>query len=179
MAVVRAGEVLVRHAWGYANAERRIPSRRGRCSACAPITKQFTCAVLLDAFADPSMLDGDVRARLPLLEEPAPGALHLCHNQSGLRDYWAVAMLHGSPVEAPFGDAESAAVIGGTRSLQFSPGTRYSYVNQNFRLLSDILEARTGRSFAGCCARGSSIARGMGSAFLAADARHAGRDRGL
>lgn len=171
VAVVRAGEVLVRHAWGYANAERRIPFTPRTLFRLCSITKQFTCAVLLDAFADPSVLDGDVRARLPLLEEPAPGALHLCHNQSGLRDYWAVAMLHGSPVEAPFGDAESAAVIGGTRSLQFSPGTRYSYVNQNFRLLSDILEARTGRSFAELLRARIFDRAGMGSAFLAADAR--------
>ena len=112
------------------------------------ITKQFTCALVLDAFPDPSALDADVRARLPTLEQPAPGALHLCHNQSGLRDYWAVAMLHGSPAEAPFGDAEAARVIGGTRTLQFAPGTRYSYVNQNFRILSDIVQDRTGRSFA-------------------------------
>jgi D-aminopeptidase len=48
------------------------------------------------------------RARLPNLQQPAPGALHLCHNQSGLRDYWAVAMLHGAPAESPFGDAEAA-----------------------------------------------------------------------
>jgi D-aminopeptidase len=106
------------------------------------ITKQFTCAVVLESFPDPSMLDGDVRARLPLLGQSAPGALHLCHNQSGLRDYWAVAMLHGSPAEAPFGDSEAARVIGGTKTLQFTPGTRSSYVNQNFRLLSDIMQER-------------------------------------
>ena len=148
VAVLRDGEVLVRHAWGWANAERRIPFTPRTLFRMCSITKQFTCAVVLDAFPDPSVLDGDVRARLPLLEQPAPGALHLCHNQSGLRDYWAVAMLHGSPAEAPFGDAEAARVIAGTRTLQFAPGTRYSYVNQNFRILSDIVQERTGRSFA-------------------------------
>ncbi len=33
-----------------------------------------------------------------------PAPLQLAHNQSGLRDYWAVAMLHGAPAESPFGD---------------------------------------------------------------------------
>jgi D-aminopeptidase len=133
------------------------------------ITKQFTCAVVLDAFPDPSVLDGDVRARLPNLQQRAPGALHLCHNQSGLRDYWAVAMLHGSPVEAPFGDNEAARVIAGTRTLHFAPGTRHSYVNQNFRLLSDIVQDRTGRSF-GELLRSSVFDRaGMATALLAAD----------
>ena len=171
VAVLREGEVLVRHAWGYANAERRIPFTPASLFRLCSITKQFTCALVLDAFPDPAVLDGDVRARLPLLEGPAPGALHLCHNQSGLRDYWAVAMLHGSPVEAPFGDIEAARVVGGTRSLQFAPGSRYSYVNQNFRLLSDMLEARTGRGFGELLRRRIFERAGMASAFLAADTR--------
>jgi len=171
VAVLRHGEALVRHAWGYANAERRIPFTPRTLFRMCSITKQFTCAALLDAFPDPTALDADVRSRLPLLEEPAPGVPHLCHNQSGLRDYWAVAMLHGSPVEASFGDAEAARLIGGTRSLQFAPGTRYSYVNQNFRLLSDILEARTGRGFAEILRRRIFERVGMETAFLAADTR--------
>ena len=109
VAVLRDGEVLVRHAWGFANAERRISFTPRSLFRMCSITKQFTCATVLDAFPDPSDLDDDVAARLPLLESAAPGALHLAHNQSGLRDYWAVAMLHGSPAEAPFGDAELLA----------------------------------------------------------------------
>ncbi len=101
----------------------------------------------------------------------APEALHLAHNQSGLRDYWAVAMLHGSPAEAPFGAEESARVIGGTRSLHFVPGTRYSYVNQNFRLLGEMLEARTGQGFADLLRQAIFERAGMQTAFLAADTR--------
>ena len=171
VAVLREGEVLVRHAWGFANAERRIAFTPRSLFRVCSITKQFTCAAVLDAFPDPSILDGDVRARLPRLEGPAPGALQLCHNQSGLRDYWAVAMLHGSPVEAPFGEIEARRVIGGMRSLQFAPGTRYSYCNQNFRLLSDILEARTGLSFAERLRRRIFDGIGMEGAILAADTR--------
>jgi D-aminopeptidase len=171
VAVLRRGEVLVRHAWGWANAERRIPFTPGSLFRMCSITKQFTCATVLDLFRDPSVLDADVRARLPLLEQPAPSALHLCHNQSGLRDYWAVAMLHGSPAEAPFGDREAARVIAGTRTLHFTPGTRYSYVNQNFRILSDILQDRTGRSFAELLRTRVFDRAGMSSALLAADTR--------
>ncbi len=169
MAVLREGEVLVRHAWGWANAERRIAFTPRTLFRMCSITKQFTCALVRDAFPDPSVLDGDVRARLPRLEEVAPGALHLCHNQSGLRDYWAVAMLHGAPVESPFGDAEAARVIAGTRTLHFAPGTRYSYVNQNFRILSDILQDRTGRSFAELLRSRIFARAGMDGALLAAD----------
>lgn len=171
IAALRNGEVVLRHAWGYANAERRIPFTPRTLFRMCSITKQFTCAVVLDAFPDPSVLDADVKARLPKLDVPPPGAIHLCNNQSGLRDYWAVAMLHGSPAEAPFGDTEAARVIGGTRTLQFTPGTRYSYVNQNFRMLSDIVAERTGRSFADLLRSRVFNLAGMETALLAADTR--------
>jgi D-aminopeptidase len=161
--------VLERHAWGFANAERRIAFTPHTLFRMCSITKQFTCGLVLDSFADPSVLDADVRRHLPLLEEAAPGALHLCHNQSGLRDYWAVAMLHGSPVEAPFGETEAARVIGGTRTLQFAPGTRYAYCNQNFRILSDIVQERTGRGFGELLRARLFDPAGMQTAFLAAD----------
>ncbi len=168
-AVLRQGETLIRHAWGWADVERRIPFTPHTLFRMCSITKQFTCAVVLDAFPDPSLLDGDVRARLPLLQGAPPRALHLCHNQSGLRDYWALAMLHGSPAEAPFGDAEAARVIGLARTLQFAPGTRYSYANQNFRILSDILQDRTGRGFAELLRTRIFDRAGMETALLAAD----------
>src|SRR5271168_5028220 len=169
VAVLRDGETLVRHAWGWANAELRIPFTPRTLFRMCSITKQFTCAAVLDAFPDPAVLDDEVRARLPNLQQPPPGALHLCHNQSGLRDYWAVAMLHGAPAESPFGDTEAARVIGSMRTLHFSPGTRYSYVNQNFRLLSDILQQRTGRGFAELLRTRVFDPAGMPSALLAAD----------
>ena len=171
VAVLRDGEVLARHAWGWANAERRIPFTPRTLFRMCSITKQFTCGLVLDAFPDASVLDGDVAARLPLLEGAAPGAPHLCHNQSGLRDSWALAMLHGSPAEAPFGDEETARVIGSARTLQFAPGTRYSYSNGNFRLLSDVVQARAGRGLAELL-RTRILGRvGMETAFLAADTR--------
>ena len=171
IAVLQDGEVLVRHAWGYASAERRIAFTPRTLFRLCSITKQFTCGVILDAFPDPGVLDQDVKARLPRLEGQAPGALHLCHNQSGLRDYWAVAMLHGAPAESAFGDREAAQVIAGTRSLQFEPGTRYSYVNQNFRLLGDIAQDRLDEGFADLLRRRLFEPAGMETAFLAADTR--------
>jgi len=171
VAVLRRGELVARHAWGWANAERRIPFTPRSLFRMCSITKQFTCALLLDAFPHPGVLDADVRARVPLLDQAAPGALHLAHNQSGLRDYWAVAMLQGSPVEAPFATPEAQRLIATTRSLHFAPGTRYSYVNQNFRILSDILEARSGRSFAELLRTRIFDRAGMATAFLAEDTR--------
>jgi D-aminopeptidase len=171
VAVLRDGEVLARGAWGWANAELRIPFTPASLFRICSNTKQFTCGLMLDAFPDPSVLDGDIRARLPKLEAPAPSALQLAHNQSGLRDYWAVAMLHGAGAEQPFGDHEAAQVIAGSRTLQFMPGTRYSYVNQNFRMIGDILADRAGRSLAELYRTRIFDRVGMASAILGADTR--------
>ena len=147
VAVLRDGQVLARHAWGWADAERRIPFTPLTMSLICSISKQFTCALLLDQFPDPTVLHDDLRRRLPALAEPVPTILDLAHNQSGLRDYWAVAMLHGASVEGVFGAADAERIVSRTRSLHFAPGTRYSYCNQNFRLISDLIEQRTGTPF--------------------------------
>ncbi|WP_428395839.1 D-aminopeptidase [Lichenicoccus sp.] len=171
IAVLREGEVLVRHAWGWANAERRIAFTPRTLFRMCSITKQFTCGVLLDLFPDPSVLDSDVRRHLPRLEQSAPSTLHLCHNQSGLRDYWAVAMLQGAPAESAFGDSDAVRIIAGTQTVQFTPGSRYAYANQNFRILSDILQECTGCCFAELLRAGIFDRLGMDTAFLAADTR--------
>lgn len=168
-AVIRDGIVIARHAWGWADCERRIPFTPHTLFRICSITKQFTCALMLDVVNDPAVLDPAVAARLPSLAVTPPTATHLAHNQSGLRDYWAVAMLHGSPAEAPFGDVETGHILRGTQTLQFHPGTRYSYCNQNFRILSDVLQSRTGRSFAELLRRRLFDPAAMPSALLAAD----------
>ena len=147
VAVLRDGEVLARHCWGWADAERRIPFTPLTMSLICSISKQFTCSLLLDQFPDPAVLNDDLRRRLPALDEGAPTIFDLAHNQSGLRDYWAVAMLYGAPAEGVFTLRDADRIISRTQSLHFAPGTRYSYCNQNFRLISDLIEQRTGDSF--------------------------------
>jgi D-aminopeptidase len=102
VAVVRAGEVLVRHGWGWANAERRIPFTPSSLFRMCSITKQFTCAALLGTFPDPSVLDADLRASCRGWRARRQRARPL-HNQSGLRRLLGGAMLQLA-VEAPFGD---------------------------------------------------------------------------
>ncbi len=191
IAVVHEGRAVVRRCWGFANAERRIPwSPQTQFRICS-ISKQFTVAAVLDACPDPSELDADVRAWLPglgasalaasavgapalgapALGAPAPGALHLMHNQSGLRDYWAEAMLHGAAAEGAFGDREAARVMAAQRRTMFAPGTQCSYVNQNFRILGDVLAERTGRSLVENLRSRVFGPAGMEGAFLAADTR--------
>jgi D-aminopeptidase len=169
VAVLRDGEILARHSWGFADLERRLPFTPQTLFRICSISKQFTCGLMLDQTPDPLVLNEAIRARMPLLQGVAPTALHLAHNQSGLRDYWATAMLCGSPVEAPFDEAQARHLIALTSSLHFTPGTQYSYCNQNFRLLGDVTAERAGRDFAELLRTRIFDPAGMPTAQLCAD----------
>ncbi len=168
IAVLKDGEVLARHTWGWADIERRIPFTPETMFLVCSITKQFTCALMLDQFPDPTVLNPDIAARMPLLEN-APGILHLAHNQSGLRDYWATAMLCGAPVEGVFTEGDARRLVARTASLHFAPGSRYAYCNQNFRLIGDVVAARAGRPFAELLRERILAPAGMPHARIAAD----------
>jgi D-aminopeptidase len=147
VAVVKDGEAIVRHAWGLANLETRAPYTPRTFAPICSISKQFTCATLLDIVPEPAALDEALRTQVPRLEGEKPTTLDLANNQSGLRDYWALTVLCGAMPEGDFRPEDSARLIGLTRSLHFAPGTRYSYSNGNFRMLAVALEERTGKEF--------------------------------
>ena len=168
-AVLRDGIVLEAASWGWADASARRPFTAATPFPVCSITKQFTCATLLETVADPEQLATLLAARLPHLEMPHPSIASLCHNQSGLRDYWALAMLCGSPAEARFDEAAWRGLVARTRTLQFAPGTGYAYSNGNFRLLSDMLEEWTGRPFADLLRHGVLDRAGMEGARLLAE----------
>ncbi|HEV7321284.1 MAG TPA: D-aminopeptidase [Ensifer sp.] len=170
--VVKDGEVLFRHAWGYADLTARKPLTAATRIPICSITKQLTCAVLLDTVGDPAKLDGAVRAYLPHLEGPHPTAAQLCHNQSGLRDYWALTVLQGAKHDGIFRREDALPLLSQARSTHFEPGTRYSYSNGNFRILADLLEEHTGRSMAELYQRLVFDPSGMQTAALTADTSH-------
>lgn len=147
IAVVKDGAVIARHAWGFADLERRVPFSPTTLFPICSISKQFTCALLLDRFGDPAKLDDALRARLPELQDKPPRVVDLCHNQSGFRDYWALTVLCGAKPEGQFRPADAAQLIGRTRTLHFPAGAQYSYSNGNFRLLSDLIEAELKEDF--------------------------------
>lgn len=169
VAVLHEGKVIACQTWGYASLERRIPFTPTSLFRICSITKQFTCATMLARYNDPEILAPYIRKRLPHLLSDPPSIAHLAHNQSGLRDYWAVAMLHGAAIEGHFSPADSERVIAGTRSLHFIPGTSYSYVNQNFRLISEAMEEESGLSFASLLQEHIFKPVGMDHAILAAE----------
>lgn len=144
VAVLKDGAVVMRHAWGWADVDRRIAFTPATLFRICSITKQFTCATMLERHPDPTVLNADLAMQLPRLAD-RPSVLHLAHNQSGLRDYWATTVLCGATPESVFGPDDARALTAKSASLQFAPGTRYSYCNQNFRILGALVQDRADR----------------------------------
>ncbi|MBV2144109.1 D-aminopeptidase [Falsochrobactrum sp. TDYN1] len=146
VAVVKDGEVVLRHAWGYADLAARTPmTAQTRMPICS-ISKQFTCAVLLDAIGAPEELDDALAAYLDRFVDELPSVRDLCNNQSGLRDYWALTVLCGADPQGVFLPEEAQSLLRRLQTTHFAPGTHYSYSNGNFRILADLIEQHTGRS---------------------------------
>jgi D-aminopeptidase len=167
--VVSNGRILLKRAWGYADAARRRPMTERTLMPICSISKQFTCGVLLDLFGDPEVFDERVADFLPRLAGRPPTTQQFCDMQSGLRDYWALTVLHGAEPEQPFRREDARPLLARMRTTHFEPGTSYSYSNGNFRVLADLIEERAGRGLGELYAERLFGPAGMETARLTAD----------
>lgn len=167
--VVHEGVVVTRRAWGFADTYRRIPMTAQRRLPICSISKHLTCALLLDLFDDPAELDPLVGEFLPRFEGQLPTVAQLCHNQSGLRDYWALTVPQGAEPEGAVTAAEGLRLIGQARTGHFTAATQYSYSNGNFRLLAELIQRATGRDFGALLKERIFAPAGMATATLSPD----------
>ncbi|MCR6498134.1 D-aminopeptidase [Shinella sp. CPCC 101442] len=169
--IVKDGKVVARRAWGFADMYRRLPmTAQTRLPICS-ISKQFTCALLLDQFGDPATLDDKVGEFLPNYRERLPTVSELCHNQSGLRDYWALTVLQGAYPENEFRREDALPLIASAKTGHFPAGAHYSYSNGNFRILGELIERGTGRDLADLLAERLFVPAGMSTAVLSPNTR--------
>ncbi|MCB6179042.1 D-aminopeptidase [Rhodobacter sp. Har01] len=170
--VMQDGKVVAARAWGHANVDTGVPMTPGTRLPICSISKQFTCQVLLATAGDPDRLNARVAEYLPNFTGPLPTVTQLCANQSGLRDYWALTVLHGAFAEQTFARADALPLIARMKTGHFAPGSRYSYCNCNFRIVSELIESETGEPLDRLYARHIWEPAGMKTAVLTADTRH-------
>jgi CubicO group peptidase (beta-lactamase class C family) len=151
VAVVRAGELVYRAAFGMADVATLAPFRPDHRFPIASVTKHMTvfCLLLLEREGLVS-LDDRVADKFPgLLNVDAPITVrHLAANTSGLRDYITLATYAGGRLITDLRSPTIERLIRGQTSLNFAPGAEYSYSNSNFVVLSWIIARLTGRTFA-------------------------------
>lgn len=145
--VIRNGEILLRETFGMADIDNSVKVTPDTNFRLASVTKQFTAmSILLLVDEGLLTLDQPVRSILPELDQTADDITirHLLQHQSGLPDYES---LLSDSFEGQVLDADVLQMVAATDTLYFSPGTRYSYSNTGYSLLSLIVERTSGQTF--------------------------------
>jgi CubicO group peptidase (beta-lactamase class C family) len=152
VAVAQNGQVVLSRAYGMADLEHGVINSPETIFEAGSVSKQFTAAsVVLLAQRGKLALDDDVRKYIP--ELPNYGSTitlrHLLNHTSGLRDWGAVTSVAGWPRGSRNHSlAHALDVIIHQKTLNFPPGSEYSYSNSGFNLLAIIAERVSGESLA-------------------------------
>ncbi len=150
--VAREGEVLAERAYGLANLEHNVPLTPASILEAGSASKQFTAAaVTLLALEGKLRFDDPVQKHFPELPDygqPVTVRMLLDHT-SGLRDWGDIASLGGWPRGSrAYTHPHVLGIIARQRSLNYAPGSRYSYTNSGYSLLAMLVERVSGKPFA-------------------------------
>ena len=152
VAVALNGKVFYNKAFGLSNLEFPIPNTSETIFECGSVSKQFTAAaiLLLDQEGKLSLSD-DVRKYVPELPQydVTITIQNLLNHTSGLKDWGALYSLTGWPrTTRAYTQKLGFDIIFKQKSLNFTPGSRYSYSNSNYMMLVLITERVSGKSLA-------------------------------
>ncbi len=150
VAVVRDGRVLLTKGYGYANLEHRTPITPATVFDVASVSKQFTgLAVAMLVDQGRIKLTDDIRKYLPELADVGRVITidHLVHHTSGLRDWPGTLRLAGWQFDDVISFRQILTFAANQRTLNFVPGSEYTYSNTGFNLLAEMVSRVTGTSF--------------------------------
>jgi len=147
--VAKHGQVIYKKAFGSANLELQVPVATDMVFNIGSITKQFTAVAILQLVEQGKIsLDDSLQKYVP--DFPSKGHTitieHLLTHTSGIQDYLQIDY-SGQNMER--WDYKPKQIIDSfkNRSLNFTPGTRFSYSNSGYFLLGYIIEKVTGKSY--------------------------------
>jgi len=149
LGVYRDGKIIYAQGYGLANVEENVAITPQTIFDIASTSKQFTAtSILLLEQQGKLSINDDVRKYIPELPDYGHTItlVHLMNHTSGLRDYLAVMDLAGINEDSVTTDEDALAVITRQKSLDFAPGSEYSYSNTGFFLLSVIIKRVTGKT---------------------------------
>ncbi len=145
------GKPVLAKGYGMANLEHEVKITPDTIFEGGSVSKQFTAAAVLLLARDGKLsLDDPVRKYLPELPDyGVPLTIrHLLNHTSGLRDWGSVAGIGGWPrTSRVYTHAHVLEIVSRQRSLNFTPGTRWSYSNTGYNLAAIIVSRVSGMSF--------------------------------
>ena len=152
VAVSVDGKPALAKAYGMADLEHDVPNTPDTIFEAGSVAKQFTAAAVLLLARDGKLSLGDP-ARKYLPELPDYGSpltiRHMLNHTSGLRDWGSVAGIAGWPrTTRVYTHSHVLDIVARQRSLNFTPGTRWSYSNTGYNLAAIIVSRVSGMTFA-------------------------------
>jgi CubicO group peptidase (beta-lactamase class C family) len=150
--VAVGGKPVLAKAYGMADLEHDVPNTPDTIFESGSVAKQFTAmAILLLARDGKLSLDDPVRKYIPELPDyKTPVTIrHMLTHTSGLRDWGSVAGIAGWPrTTREYTHAHVLEIVSKQKSLNFPPGSQWSYSNTGFNLSAIIVSRLSGMSFA-------------------------------
>ena len=143
------GEIRLNEAYGYADVRKKKRLAADFVFNLASVSKQFTAMAIMMLKEQGSLgYDDKVTRFIPTLPYKEITIRQLLQHTSGLPEYFDMmeepddedTLLTSHDVLAAFVEAEPA--------LDFAPGTRHVYCNTGYALLSLVIEAASGTSYA-------------------------------
>jgi CubicO group peptidase (beta-lactamase class C family) len=147
VSVSRAGQVIAEKARGLASIELRAPNTPATVFNAGSIAKQFTALSTLMLMRDGKLsLDDPVRKYVPELPSYGSAVLirHLLEHTSGIRDQGELLWIAGGRDDARYTRETMLDLLATQKSLNFMPGTEFSYSNTEYDLLALIIERVSG-----------------------------------
>ena len=147
LGIMEDGRIVFLRGYGTANLASRARVDSTTRFAIGSVTKQFTCAIVLQLAAEGRLsVDDPVAKWFPDLTRAADIRLRdLMGHVSGYPDYYPLDFVDRRML-VPI-SADSLARWYGHQPLDFEPGTRWSYSNTGFIILGRIAELVTQRPY--------------------------------
>lgn len=146
--VVKAGQVLYRHAIGMAQLELGVPLSADMVFRLGSITKQITAVAILMLQEQGRLALSDPMTKF-LPEYPTHGHTitieHLLTHTSGIRSY--TNMPEWLAIWRKDLSVTELTNLFKDQPLEFAPGTRWAYNNSGYHLLGAIIEQISGQSY--------------------------------
>lgn len=150
VAVIQNGHTVYSAGYGLANLEDRIPITPYTVFDIASISKQFTgLSIAMLVQEGRVSLDEDVHTYLPELADFGPTVRidNLVHHTSGIRDWPGTLAVGGWSMEDVISFDQILDFAFHQRTLNFEPGSEYTYSNTGYNLLAETIQRVSGLSF--------------------------------
>ena len=149
--VARDGRTLLTRAYGMADLEHGVANRPDSIIEAGSVSKQFTAAAVL-LLVQQGKVGLDDPARKYIKELPDYGTpltvRHLLTHTSGLRDWGVLEGIAGWPrTTRAYTHDHVLDIVSRQRSLNFAPGSAYSYSNTGYNLAAILVSRVSGKSF--------------------------------